>query len=154
MSGVGGTPPSAALDQFLRDSYDVVQAVHRELPAIRAIASHLTPVEDLVEFQNEVTALHAKLGVLVYASELMAAATEAGIDLLVAADAPAQRALLNLKSAALEEASYFATATAFDALATSVASLSDSLDQALTVLATKVSQDELTAALAPLIARP
>ena len=75
--GIGGTPPSLALDQFLRQSYDVVQEVHANLAQIRAVAQHLTPVEDLVEFQNEVAALYAKLGVLVYAAELMAAATPA-----------------------------------------------------------------------------
>ena len=148
MSGIGGTPTSAALDQFLRDSYDVVQAVHRELDSIKAVASHLTPVEDLIEFQNEVVALHAKLGVLVYASELLAAATDAGVALLIAPDAPAQRALLELKSAALEEASFFATATAFDSLAIQVGTLSDNLDAALLVLANKVDRDELNAALA------
>ena len=153
MTGIGGTPPSAALDQFLRDSYDIVQSVHRDLPSIRAVASHLTPVEDLVEFQNEVVALHAKLGVLVYASELLAAATPDGVALLTAADVPAQRALLQLKSAALKDQSFFATAAGFNALALQVATLSDSLDGALVDLATKVDQAELTAALAPILDR-
>lgn len=151
--GIGGTPPGAALDQFLRDSYEVVQAVHRNLDSIRAVADHLTPVEDLVEFQNEVTALYAKLGVLVAASELIVQASDAGIDLLLAVDAEAQRALLGLKSAALQEASYFATSTDFTALSLQVAGLNDTVQQILTDLATKVSQAELDAALAPLLLR-
>lgn len=151
--GIGGTPPSLALDQFLRQSYDVVQEVHANLAQIRAVAQHLTPVEDLVEFQNEVVALHAKLGVLVYAAELMAAASPAGIDMLLAADAPAQRALLNLQSAALRPEEHFATAAEFDALASSVATLSDQMTAVLADLATKVSQAELTAALQPILDR-
>ena len=151
--GIGGTPPGAALDQFLRDSYEVVQAVHRNLDSIRAVADHLTPVEDLVEFRNEVTALHANLGVLAAASELITQANDAGIDLLLAVDAEAQRVLLGLKSAALQEASYFATSTDFVALSSQVAQLSDTVNQILLDLATKVSRAELDAALVPLLAR-
>lgn len=149
-NGVGGTPPGIALDQFLRNSYDLVQEVHANLAQIRAVAEHLTPVEDLIEFRNEITALHSNLGLLVAASHLILQATDAGLDMLTAVDAEAQRVLLGLKSAALREADYFATNDDLLALSAQVAHLSDMINQILTELATKVSRDELNAALARL----
>jgi len=148
--GIGGTPPSAALDQFLTNSYEVVQAVHRNLDAIRAVADHLTPVEDLVEFQNEIAALYAKLDLLVAASELMLSASDAGIALLQAADVPAQRALLELGSAALRDESYFATATSQAALQAQVDTLSTVVDGILAAIPTFVTQDQLDVVLAGL----
>lgn len=155
MSGIkpGLPTTSGALDQFLRNSYDVIQSVHQNLASIRAVADHLTPVEDLVEFQAEVTALHARLGLLVYAAELMERATDAGIDMLIAPDAPAQRALLNLRSAALLDAEHFATAAQFSALSAELAVLEQTLTGVMEELTTKVSHTELAEALAPLLDR-
>lgn len=153
MSNMGGSPPGAAMDHFLRNSYKVIQSIHDNLPAIRAIASHLTPVEDLVEFQTEVEALHARLGLLVAASELMIAATPAGIAMLHSVDAANQRLLLGLQTAALRDETYFSTKTAFDALFLSVQNLTATVNAALLVLAETVSHDELNAALAPILLR-
>lgn len=151
--GVGGTPPGAALDQFLRDSYDTVQTVYENLDAIRAVAEHLTPVEDLVEFRNEVTALYLQLNLLVAAAHLISQATGAGIAILTAPNHSAQRDLLELKSAALRPESYFAKAADLSALQAQVTALSADVAAAIAAYADAVTDSELAAALSPILTR-
>lgn len=151
--GVGGTPPGAAIDQFLRDAYDVVQVVYENIDSIRAVADHLTPVEDLVEFRNEVTALYAQLSLLVAAAHLISQATVPGIAILTAPSHEAQRTLLQLKSAALQPESYFAKAGEFATLSAQVAALSSEVSAALAAYANAVTDAELTSALNPILAR-
>ncbi len=151
--GVGGTPPGAAIDQFLRDAYDVVQVVYENIDSIRAVADHLTPVEDLVEFRNEVAALYAQLNLLVAAAHLIAQATAPGIAILAAPSHEAQRTLLQLKSAALQPESYFAKASEFAALSAQVAALSAEVAEAIAAYANAVTDAELAAALGPILSR-
>jgi predicted nucleic acid-binding Zn-ribbon protein len=106
MSGPIGQP----LDHYLADSFDVIAKVHDNLAAIRAVADHLTPVEDLLDFQEQIVAVHGQLALLVQASTHIVQATPAGLALLKAIDASTQRMLLELGSAALRDEEYFATA--------------------------------------------
>ena len=120
---MSGSANGQVLDHYLHPQFEVIRAVYDQLDAIRAVASHLTPVEDLTDFQAEVTALHAKLGLLTQASETIINATPAGIAVLTAVNAAAQRLLLELKSAALYEASHFALASDWAAVELELASL-------------------------------
>lgn len=147
------SPAAPTHDPFLLRSYELIKFVAEHMPAIEAVASHLTPVEDLVEFQAEVTALHAKLGLLVTASELILRATPAGIDLLLAADAAAQRALLELGSAALKDVSYFASAEEFAGLVQVVDGIAARVATLETEILKRVTYDEQAAALAPILLR-
>lgn len=141
------------LDHYLHTQYEVIRLVHDNLASIRAVASHLTPVEDLVDFRASIEAIYAKLGLLVTASELILSATPPGIGLLTAADAAAQRLLLELKSAALRDENYFATADGLAAAMAAITSIQAELSALWTELATKVSKEELSLALAPLLSR-
>lgn len=106
-------PKAPIANRYLDTSMEVVRYVHDNLDKIRAVADHLTPVEDLVDFQEQIALLHQDLGALVEASHLLLQATPAGLDLLRAADAAAQRLLLGLGSAALRDEAYFAKTSEF-----------------------------------------
>lgn len=142
LAGIG------ALESYIGRNFEIIQYVHDHMATIQEVADHLTPVEDLVEFRDDVTDLHAKLGLLVEAAELMIQATPAGIGLLLAADAPSQRLLLGLGSAALKDESFFATATDFDALRTHVDAIQGDVDQLIQDMAQRVTYTELATELA------
>lgn len=144
MARIGGV---GTLDQYLQQSYDAIQYVADNMDAIKAVAGHLTPVEDLADFQADVTELHAKLGLLVEASELIIRATPAGIDLLIAKDAPAQRLLLGLGSAALQSEDYFAKATDLVSLRSYVDEIKLVVDQLTETILTKANMADLVNAM-------
>lgn len=143
----------SGLSEALQHQFEIVRAVHTSLPAIRAVADHLTPVEDLVEFQNEIGALYAKLGLLVAASETIIQATEAGTALLLAPDALHQRALLQLETAALRPQEYFATAEAFASLVQAVADMGLVVDQLVLDMVQRITREEFEQVIAALQAR-
>ncbi|WP_199097201.1 methyl-accepting chemotaxis protein [Dyella sp. ASV21] len=135
-----------ALDAYLHQSFEVIQYVADNMPAIKAVAGHLTPVEDLVDFKATIDDLHAKLGLLVEASELIIQTTPAGIRLLLAPDAPSQRLVMGLGSASVKDASYFAKTTDFDALSRYVGEIKLITDQLTEDLAKRATKVELDAA--------
>ena len=138
-----GQPAAPTLDRYMRDSYQVIRAVYDNIHAIQSVASHLTPVEDLVEFQQEVTHLYAHLALLVEASQIIVRITDAGYDMMTAKDVKAQRNLLQLGSAALRPESYFATAEDFNNLRNAFQLLSDRVAAIESLLDTFATKDEL-----------
>jgi hypothetical protein len=104
----------------LAQQHASIAAVYEALPQIIAVAAHLTPVEDLVEFQSQVEALYAQLEVLVTASTVIAGMTEDGLALLDADTHADQRAVLGLGTAATQSAETFALQEDLLALQTSV----------------------------------
>lgn len=147
MGKLAGAP---ALDSYLHQSYELIQYVADNMAAIKAVAGHLTPVEDLVDFQATIAELYGKLGLLVEASELLIQTTEAGIQLLLAPDAAAQRMVLGLGTAATQTADYFAKTTDLAELSLYVDEIKSITDQLDSDLNTRVTPAELAAAIAGL----
>lgn len=131
------------LDQFLREQLDVLITVRDNMEAIRRVALHYVNVEDVDDFADQVNALYAVLGTLSDASELILGASEAGIALLTADDAAAQRLLLELGSAAQLAAEDVADQTAFLALQATVDQMAADLAGLLTGLGDYASQAAL-----------
>jgi len=142
--------PGQVLDHYLHRSFEVIQFVHDHMAAIEAVASHLTPVEDLEDFRERIAALYAKLNLLVAASEIIIQITPAGFAMITADDAAAQRDLLGLGTAALRPEEYFAKATDLAALQalleSEVAALNAMIEGILVRLDTFVTRDELGSA--------
>lgn len=136
-----------ALDAYLHNSFELVQYVADNMPAITAVANHLTPVEDLVDFRDTIAELYGKLGLLVEASELIIQTTPAGIQLLLAPDAASQRIVLGLGSAAVKDVGYFAKTTEFAALSAYVDQIKQITDQLALDLADRVTHAELATVL-------
>lgn len=155
-----GYPTANVQEHYLNKQFEVLRELYENLPEILKVANHLTPVEDLIDFKDQVEALYAELSTLVAASELILSGTPAGIAMLQAADANAQRMLLGLGTAALRNEEYFATATsltnAVDTLNAAILALQNqmgsisgdvgtalaSLDSRLDVLEPQVSEHE------------
>lgn len=137
-----GSPNAPAIDSYLKDSFEVIRMVHDNLPIIRAVAGRLTPVEDLVEFQAEVTALYAKLALLSEASQIIIQITDAGFDMMTADNVAHQRMLLELGSAALEDATTFAKEDAFQNLREEVERIDGHVDELLELVQTFVNKED------------
>lgn len=143
-----GNPNAPAVDAYLKDSFEVIRMVHDNLPVIRAVAGRLTPVEDLVEFQNEVTTLYAKLALLTEASQIIIQITDAGFSMMTADNAAHQRMLLELGSAALEDATTFAKEDAFQVLKAQVERIDGDVDDLLELVQTFVNKDDFNSIIA------
>lgn len=148
-----GSPNAPAVDAYLKDSFEVIRMVHDNLPAIRAIAGHLTPVEDLIEFQNEVSLLYSRLALLVEASQIIIQITDAGYELMTADNVAEQRMLLELGSAALKNVNFFAKKTDFDALKEMVNDISDDVDSILAQIPNFIGRTEFDQIIAEIQAR-
>ncbi|MGV8863287.1 MAG: hypothetical protein ACOH2T_19235 [Pseudomonas sp.] len=147
-------PSGQALDHYLRTNFEIIQTVFDNIEAISAVANHLTPVEDLLEFQAEIGALHTKLGLLVDASELLMQASDAGFAILSAPNTEAQRALLGMGTAAQRHEDHFATAVDMLGLSEQVTTLVNELAiivSGLSALATKAELNQLDLKLAQLL---
>ena len=142
---MGVSSGGQALDAFLREQFDVLQYVRDHMDSILRVANHLTPVEDLQELKDEIDAIYPRLGALVEASDLILSASEAGIILLQAIDAPAQRAALQLGSAALRSEESLADASALANTNSTLTALSTYVDTVAANLASKVSQADFNA---------
>lgn len=140
------TPASlGTLDGFLRDQLDVLVTVRDNMELLRRIALQYVNVEEVDDFAAQVNALYAVLGTLMDASELILTASEAGIALLTADDAAAQRELLALGTAALLDADEVAGADAFAALQSQVTTLAGQVTTLLNELGSYASQAALGA---------
>ena len=136
------------LDGFLREQLDVLVTLRDNMPAIQKVALHYTNVEDLEDFTAQVDAVHAVLGTLLDASELVLGATDAGIALLVAPDVATQHAALGLGTAALQDSTAFADAAAFQALSAEVDALAATLAGISAGMGSYASQSALQALVA------
>lgn len=131
------------LDRYLKDSFEVIRYVHDNLPVLQRIAGRLTPVEDLVEFKNQVEHLYGHLAVLTEASQIILRISDAGFNLMTAPSVPAQRALLGLGSAALKNVEFFATAAEFSQLRNEFDDLVIYVDEVVASLDRFATKDEL-----------
>lgn len=122
-NGAPRSPQSQILDQYLRDQYALIRYVHDHMDEIIAVASHLTPIEDLQDFKDQVQAVYDQLAVLTPAATLLLAATDAGRALLDAADAAAQRTLLELGDIATHGVADFASIAQYNTLVDNLAAL-------------------------------
>lgn len=153
-------PIAPVLDHYLAAPMDLIKEVHTQLPAILRVAEHLTPVEDLLDFKQQIEDIHGKLMLLVAASELILRATPPGIDMLTAATIEAQRELLKLKSAALREETYFATAAEMSeararlhALEAAMATVQAEITTIWAELEQKIDREEFEARLGDILGR-
>lgn len=140
------SPVPQALNNYLATSYDVLKHIHEHLDEIIRVASHLTPVEDLVDFRNQIEALHAQLELLTNASELMVQVSVPGINLMLAPTTADQRTFLGLGTAAQQDSTYFATQANFAALQATVTTISNNvgiIQATLLTLATTAYVDGL-----------
>lgn len=137
----GGIPA----DKLTNIAYAKIRDVHANLDIIRKVADRLSPVEDLVEFRTMIEAVHADLDALSTAAHLMLAATPAGIVILTAMDAVAQRLALGLGSVAVLDTEDLTTKAEGDSLRDAVTGLATDLAEMLVILSTKASQAALDA---------
>lgn len=149
-SRMAGAP---ALDAYLHQSFDLIQFVADNMGVIKAVASHLTPVEDLADFKATIDELYGKLDLLVEASELIIQTTPAGIQLLLAPDAASQRMVMGLGSAALKTSGYFAKSTDFVALSAYVDQIKLITSQLTQDMQARVTHTELATTVAGLQTR-
>ncbi len=138
----GPLMPSTEVDQFLHQQFDVLRIVMQNIDAIRRVADHLTPVEDLQDFKDQIEALYPHLAALSEAAYLMLNASEAGIILLTAEDAAAQREALGLGSAALLDADELAAASEFELLQATVTNIQALLAVLQSSVTGSVSQED------------
>lgn len=144
MSRLAGAP---ALDAYLHNSLEVVQYVSDNMEAIKAVAGHLTPVEDLVDFKQTIDELHGKLALLVEASELLIQTTPFAIQMLLAPDAAAERKLLELGTMALLDAGDFVEQTDFKGIANVIDTIKTDLDGLLPMAGQWATNEQLTTAI-------
>lgn len=148
-------PASEQINKRIAGDFQYVQEVYKHLDEIIAVASHLTPVEDLAAFQQMVEELYAQLGLLVEASQIIVQITQFGFDWIRLGSPAAGRNMLELGTAALKDEEYFAKATEFAALYAQVQEIASdvsSIQDYLLTVATKVELSDVRTELLELIA--
>lgn len=133
--------PSTELDQLLHQHFDVLQVVMTNIDAIRRVADHLTPVEDLQDFKGQVEALYVHLAAISQAAYLLVNTTEAGAALLTAEDVEAQWVHLGLGTAAALDAGDVASSAALSLVQSTLTDLGNLVAVLQTAIGSYINQE-------------